>query len=184
MPRFEIELAPVDHVTTDAIGPKGNRVFYLQGTQGDQVVTLVAEKFQIQALAIGAEQFLDEITERFPELPKPSAEYNEGIMQIIPPVEPLFRIADVGLGYNAENDWVVLIIHQLMPENTELVEENNPDQEAGVVRFSCTRDQLQALGRWGAEVTQRGRKICTQCGQPEEPEGHFCVKKNGGHKHN
>ena len=29
MPRFEIELSPVDHVTADAIGPKGQRVFYL-----------------------------------------------------------------------------------------------------------------------------------------------------------
>ena len=72
MPRIEIELSPVDHITTDAIGAKGKRVFYLQGTKGDQIVTLIAEKFQIQALAVGVEQFLAEIAERFPELPEAS----------------------------------------------------------------------------------------------------------------
>ncbi|MBT3712201.1 MAG: DUF3090 family protein, partial [Anaerolineae bacterium] len=77
MPRIEIELSPVDHITTDAIGAKGKRVFYLQGTKGVQVVTLIAEKFQIQALAAGVEQFLVEVAERFPDLPEASPEYNE-----------------------------------------------------------------------------------------------------------
>ncbi len=30
MTPIEIELNPVDHVTADAIGPPGQRVFYLQ----------------------------------------------------------------------------------------------------------------------------------------------------------
>jgi uncharacterized repeat protein (TIGR03847 family) len=176
MPRIEIELTPVDHITTDAIGPKGQRVFYIQGTKGDQVVTLVAEKFQVQSLAVGVEQFLAEITEKFPELLEASSEYNEDMMQILPPVDPVFRLADIGLGYNADEDLVVLVIHELLPEDS--------DEEPGIVRFWCTRDQLRALGHWGMEVALRGRPICPQCGQPEEPEGHFCVKKNGGHKRN
>jgi uncharacterized repeat protein (TIGR03847 family) len=183
MPRIEIELIPVDHVTTDAIGPKGQRVFYIQGTKGDQVVTLIAEKFQVQSLSVGIEQFLAEIAERFPELPEASPEYNETIMRIIPPVDPVFRLADIGLGYNAEEDLVILVIHELMPENPD-ASDDDPSEDPGVVRFWCTRDQLRALGHWGIEVTQRGRPICPQCGQPEEPEGHFCVKKNGGHRRN
>ena len=135
------------------------------------------------SLAIGVEQIFAEITDRFPELSKPSAKYDEGIMRIILPVHPLFRLADIGLGYDVENDWVVLIIHELIPESIE-ASEDDPTQEPRVVRFSCTRDQLQALGLWGKEVVQRGRPICTQCGQVEEAEAHFCVKKNGGHKHN
>jgi uncharacterized repeat protein (TIGR03847 family) len=176
MPRIEIELLPVDHITTDAIGPKGQRVFYLQGTKDDQVVTLIAEKFQIQSLAVGAEQFLAEIAEKFPEIPDALADFDESIMRIDPPVDPVFRLADIGLGYNAEDDLVVLVIHELLPDGSE--------DDPGVVRLWCTRDQLRALGRWGMEVASRGRPICPQCGQPEEPEGHFCVKKNGGHKRN
>ena len=176
MPRIEIELLPVDQITTDAIGPKGQRVFYLQATKDDQVVTLITEKFQIQSLAVGIEQFLVEVLERYPDIPDASADYNEDHMRIQPPVDPLFRLQDVGLGYNAEDDLVVLVIHELLPDDS--------DQDPGVVRFWCTRSQLRALGYWGSEVASRGRTICPQCGQPEEPEGHFCVKKNGGHKRN
>ena len=176
MPRIEIELLPVDQITADAIGPKGQRVFYLQATKDNQVVTLITEKFQIQSLAVGIEQFLVEVSERYPDIPDASADYDEDQMRIQPPVDPLFRLQDVGLGYNVEDDLVVLVIHELLPDDS--------DQEPGVVRFWCTRSQLRALGYWGIEVASRGRTICPQCGQPEEPEGHFCVKKNGGHKRN
>jgi uncharacterized repeat protein (TIGR03847 family) len=176
MPGIEIELLPVDRITVNAIGPKGQRVFYVQATKADQVVTLIAEKFQIQSLAVGVEQFLADIAEKFPDIPDASADYDESLMSIHPPVDPVFRVQDIGLGYNAEDDLVVLVIHELLPEGSE----NDP----GVVRLWCTRSQLRALSHWGMEVTARGRPICPQCGQPEEPEGHFCVKKNGGHKRN
>lgn len=176
MPRIEIELLPVDHVTIDAIGPKGQRVFYLQATKDDQIVTMITEKFQVQSLAVGVEQFLAEIIEKFPDIPDASADYDDETMSIHPPVDPVFRLADIGLGYNAEDDLVVLVIHELLPEDSE--------DDPGVVRLWCTRSQLRALSRWSMEVASRGRPICPQCGQPEEPEGHFCVKKNGGHKRN
>lgn len=176
MPRIEIELLPVDQLTTDALGPKGQRVFYIQGTKDDQVITLITEKFQVQSLAVGIEQFLVEIAEKFPELPDASADFDPLLMTIEPPVDPVFRLADIGLGYNAEDDLAVLVIHELLPDGSE--------DDPGVVRLWCTRSQLRALGRWGMEVASRGRPICPQCGQPEEPEGHFCVKKNGGHKRN
>jgi len=40
MPRMEIELRPVTHILTDAIGPPGKRVFYIQGWQGEKTITL------------------------------------------------------------------------------------------------------------------------------------------------
>ncbi|MCJ7700543.1 MAG: DUF3090 domain-containing protein [Anaerolineales bacterium] len=176
MARIEIELNPINRITMDAIGPPGKRVFYLQAATDEETVTLVAEKFQVQSLAVGVEQFLAEIAERFPDLPDASPDYDDNRMTIQPPVDPLFRLADIGLGYNAEEDKVILIVHELLPEGTE--------DDPGIVRLWCTRSQLRALGHWGIEVTQRGRPICPQCGQPEEPEGHFCVKKNGGHQRN
>lgn len=177
MPRIEIEFLPVDHLTTDALGPKGQRVFYLQGTKDDQVVTLITEKFQVQSLAVGVEQFLVEIAEKFPDIPDASADFSADAMRILPPVDPLFRIAKIEIGYNAEDDLVVLFIFELLPDDSD-------EDDPGIVRLWCTRDQLRALGHWGIEVANRGRPICLQCGQPEEPEGHFCVKKNGGHKRN
>ena len=171
MPRIEKELNPVTRITTDAIGPPGKRVFYLQGETQNEVVTLIAEKFQIQSLSVGIEQFLAEISERYPDLPEASTDYDPDMMAILPPVDPLFRLADIGLGYNNEDDLVVLIIHGLLPEGTE--------EESSVVRFWCTRSQLRAMCNWGLEVASRGRPICGNCGQPIDPEGHFCPKRNG-----
>ncbi len=175
MPQNEIDIHPVTHITTDAIGQPGKRIFYIQGWQNERTITLIIEKIQIQSLAIGFEQFLTEIQEKFPTLPEASGDYVEDKMHIHPPVDPLFRVGEVGLGYDAENDLVVLVARELLPE-----EQNQ--EEASVVRFWCTRSQLRALCRWGMEVAAHGRPLCPQCGQPMDPEGHFCPKKNG-HKH-
>jgi len=171
----EIYLRPVTHITTDAIGQPGKRVFYLQGWQGERTVTLIIEKIQIQSLAIGLEQFLAEVSSRFPDLAEASADYEEEKMHISPPVDPLFRVGELGLGYDNENDYIVLIAKEIVPEG------GNPD-DTNVVRFWCTRSQIRAMCRWGMEIAGRGRPVCPQCGQPMDPEGHFCPKKNG-HKH-
>ena len=77
MPPEEIDLRPVTHITTDAIGQPGKRVFYLQGWLDERTITLIVEKIQIQSLAVGLEQFLSEVYDRFPDLPQASAEFNE-----------------------------------------------------------------------------------------------------------
>jgi uncharacterized repeat protein (TIGR03847 family) len=175
MPRTDIDLHPVSHITADAIGQLGKRVFYLQGWQGERTVTLILEKLQIQSLAIGLEQFLAEIHEKFPNLPEAVSEYQEEQMHIHPPVDPLFRVGEIGLGYDAENDLLVLVVREVVAEGAD-------PEETGVVRFWCTRSQLRAMAHWGMEVASRGRPLCSQCGEPMDPEGHFCPKKNG-HKH-
>ncbi|MEJ2709524.1 MAG: DUF3090 domain-containing protein [Anaerolineales bacterium] len=172
MPSKEIDLQPVTHITTDAIGQPGKRVFYIQGWQGERTVTVIVEKIQVQSLAVGLEQFLAELDEKFPDLNEASAEFVEEQMHISPPVDPIFRVGELGLGYDSERDLVVLIARELLAEDAE-------DSEASVVRFWCTRSQIRAMCHWGMEVASRGRPLCPQCGQPMDPEGHFCPKKNG-----
>ena len=175
MPGEEIDLQSLTHITTDAIGQPGKRVFYIQGWQGTRTVTLIVEKIQLQSLAIGLEQYLEEIHKKFPQLPEALSHYDEEKMRIIPPVDPLFRVGELGLGYDAERDLIVLVAREL------IAEDQNPE-DAKVVRFWCTRTQIRAMCHWGMEIAARGRPICPQCGEPMDPEGHFCPKKNG-HKH-
>lgn len=175
MANVEMDLRPVSHITTDAIGEPGKRVFYIQGWTEDKTITLIVEKIQIQSLAVGLEQFLAEVQQRFPNLPDASADFFEDKMRINPPVDPLFRVGELGLGYDSENDQVVLVAREI------LLDDQDPE-EARVVRFWCTRPQLRAMCHWGMEIAARGRPLCPQCGEPMEPEGHFCPKKNG-HKH-
>jgi len=175
MPRFELDVKPVTHITTDAIGNPGERVFYLQAATEDRIVTLLVEKIQIQSLAVGVEQFLTEVSQKYPDLPEATIDFVESRMHIEPPVDPLFRVGEMGLGYDAESDLMVLVAREALVEGED-------NEEAGVVRFWCSRSQLRAMCHWGVEVANRGRPICPQCGEPMEPEGHFCPKKNG-HKH-
>lgn len=171
MPPVEIDLR-VHRLTADALGPPGKRVFYIQGQSGNRVITLIVEKIQLRSLALGVEQFLEEVAARFPRLSAASADYVEKRMRIRPPVDPLFRVGEIGLGYDAENDLVVLMAREILAEDQD-------PAEAGVVRFWCTRSQIRAMAHWGVEVAARGRPLCPQCGEPIDPEGHFCPKKNG-----
>ncbi|MDR3575530.1 MAG: DUF3090 domain-containing protein [Anaerolineaceae bacterium] len=175
MPRVEVDLNPVTHIITDAIGKPGERTFYIQAWQDDHVVSVLVEKVQIQTLAIGIEQFLTELATRYPDLPQASEEFDEEKMHIHPPVDPLFRVGELGLAYDADQDLLILVAREVQGEGID-------PEETGVARFWCTRSQLRVLGKWGMEISGRGRPICPQCGEPMEPEGHFCPKRNG-HKH-
>ena len=172
------ELNPVSHITTDAIGPPGKRVFYLQGIKDSQTVTLILEKFQLQTLTIGIDQFLAEVRARIPLLRQASGEYDEDQMHIFPPVEPLFRVAEFGLSFDAEKDMVGIFAREIPAPP----DDSDEPAEGIEVKLWCTRDQAQALVNWGIEVVSRGRPLCEQCGEPIDPEGHFCPRKNG-HKH-
>ncbi|MCL5027275.1 MAG: DUF3090 domain-containing protein [Chloroflexi bacterium] len=173
--REEIDFRPITHITVDAIGQPGNRVFYVQGWQGERNITLIVEKVQIQLLAVGLEKFLAEIQEKSPALPPAPADYVEEEMHIGLPVDPLFRVGELGLGYDTDQDLVILIAR-------ELLEEDADPQQAREVRFWCTRSQMRAMCRWGLELVSRGRPNCPQCGEPMDPEGHFCPRKNGHKK--
>ena len=172
MPRFEIDVDPCDHITADAIGAPGQRVFYLQAYQDQRTVTILIEKTQLQSLAIGIEQFLSQIHRQNPNLEEAGGEFVEAQMRINPPVDPLFRAGEIGLGYDKERDRVVIFTKELLTEEEDL-------ESAAQIRFWATRNQMRKLARWSADVVTRGRPICPQCGQPMEPEGHFCPKKNG-----
>ena len=172
MPRFEIDVDPCDHLTADAIGKPGQRVFYLQAYQEQRTITIIIEKAQLLSLAIGIEQFLAQLSQQNPELEAASGDFVEDVMRISPPVDPLFRAGEIGLGYDKDRDRVVIFTKELLTEDAD-------PESAAQVRFWATRTQLRMLARWGQDVASRGRPVCPQCGQPMEPEGHFCPKKNG-----
>lgn len=172
MPRFEIDVDPCDHITADAIGAPGQRVFYLQAYQAARTVTVIIEKIQLQSLSVGIEQFLAQLAEQNPDLQEASADFVDEHMRISPPLEPIFRAGEIGLGYDKERDLVVMVAREMLLDG-------DLPEDAALIRFWCSRSQARALARWGVEVARRGRPMCPQCGQPMEPEGHFCPKKNG-----
>jgi uncharacterized repeat protein (TIGR03847 family) len=175
MPGTVIELNPVTHITTGYIGQPGKRVFYLQAQSGSEIVTLIVEKQQVEALAQGVEQFLLELKEQMPDLPDASPDYVPQAMALKVPLDPVFRVGQLGLGYDRDRDLLVLVAQ-------EIVVEGGDPEAAAVARFFATRSQMRALGRHGLSIVKQGRPVCGNCGQPIDPEGHFCPRSNG-HAH-
>jgi uncharacterized repeat protein (TIGR03847 family) len=177
MAHVELDLNPLQHITVDAIGQPGTRIFYIQGWRetDPQPMTIIIEKVQLQSLVLGVDQMLAELERQKPELGVPAVEYDPDKMRITPPLDPLFRAGEMGLGYDTDHDMIIIMVREILVESGE-------EEKTDEVRFWCTRAQIRCLADWSKEVINRGRPICTQCGQPMEPEGHFCPKKNG-HKH-
>jgi uncharacterized repeat protein (TIGR03847 family) len=145
-----IELDPVTFVTAGYVGQPGQRVFYLQAATEQELVSLIVEKEQVQAMARGIEEFLKELQAQHQSLAEASAEYDAGTMALRLPPDPLFRVGQIGLGYDSDRDRVILVAQQL------LTEEQSVD-EASVVRLFMTRSQLRAMGRHGADTVKQGR---------------------------
>jgi uncharacterized repeat protein (TIGR03847 family) len=75
-------------------------------------------------------------------------------MDLREPIEPVFRVAQMGLGYDEERNMVVLVAQELIAveegEDPDLV---NP----GIVRMWGSRLQMRALSQHAMEIVQQGR---------------------------
>lgn len=168
----QIDLNPASHLTVGTIGPPGQRTFFLQGSRGAQTISLIIEKEQARLLADSLETFLEDLERQHPPSTRESSEPVWMDMRLREPVEELFRVGNMGLGYSENDDLVVLIAYELVEEG----------EDPNVVSFWVTRAQIQSLIKHVADVVKQGRPICGNCGQPIDPEGHFCPQRNG-HRH-
>ncbi len=142
MPSTEIDVDPCDHITSDAIGKPGQRAFYIQAFRAEKTYTVIIEKTQLLSMAVGVEKFLAEVARQNPNLEEAASDYVEDQMRINPPVDPMFRVGEIGLGYDQVRDRVVLLVREL------LTEDQDPELGA-VIRFWCTREQIHKMARSG-----------------------------------
>jgi uncharacterized repeat protein (TIGR03847 family) len=171
MPYQVFDLNPVDRITTDAVGNPGSRIFYLQARKGRRLVTLICEKEHVAALAMAIDQLLLSIAEGNADaVVDPDPVLQEG-MDLEYPLEPAFRTGQVNLGFDQGTGRLVIIAYELMEEED--------DSPPSVARFWATPAQMRAFSVHGQEVVAAGRPVCAMCGQPIDPEGHFCPRRNG-----
>ena len=164
----QIDLNPVTHLTIGTIGPPGQRTFYIQGSRGTQTISLIIEKEQAIMLANSFESLLTELEKKHPD-PASAQEAVWTDMRLREPLDALFRVGNMGLGYNEESDQIVLVAYELVDE----------EEDSNVVSFWATRDQIQSLIQHTQEVVKAGRPICGNCGRPIDADGHFCPNRNG-----
>ena len=178
MPNELYDLNPVTHITAGAVGAPGHRTFYIQGRQGDRLVTLLCEKQQVAALALGIEQLLEQLTQKDPERAGSHDQVLEIDMSLEEPLDPVFRVGQMGLGYDEDRNLLVLVTQELLPEDVE-------PSTASSARFWGTPAQMRTMARHAAQVVASGRPACPLCGEPmdpADPDAHFCPRKNGHQK--
>lgn len=124
-----IELNPVDFVTIGAIGPKGRRTFHLQAGQDNRIVSFTIEKEQAQALSSAIAELLDEIESEAGA--RSEADFSGLDMELREPIEPLFRIARLGLAYDANNNRIILGVQELVPRAAQDFAEDDADEALG-----------------------------------------------------
>ncbi|MDX2162812.1 MAG: DUF3090 family protein [bacterium] len=173
MPNIEIELNPVDFITIGTVGPKGQRIFHLQAGKEDEIVTLTIEKEQAHALSEAIKDLLDDLDKRFPEKGSPVQPVPSVSMDLRDPIEPKFRVAQMGLGYDEERDMIVLVAQELVAslraaalDDDEDDEDDERDpfgletdsgDEPGIVRMWCSREQMRGLSQHSMDTVQSGR---------------------------
>lgn len=195
---YDFDLDPVTFITVGTIGPPGQRTFYLQAAQRKRVVSLIIEKEHAAALVMSIQRLLDAMGPEHggtgeagqagkaaaPADVAPDAEADQpaddqesgsadarGAMDLLEPVEASFRVGQLGIGVDEERDMIVLVAEEITDD-----EAAEPGRKA---RFAANPGQMAALSRRAMAVVSAGRPVCELCGEPMEPEGHFCPRRNG-----
>jgi uncharacterized repeat protein (TIGR03847 family) len=161
----------VDAFTVGAVGEPGARVFFLQARRGTTRVTVKCEKQQASAIA----QYLRRV---LTDLPEPTDKPIAAAMELSPPVDAVFVLGPVGLGYDRTTDRVLVQLEEVLEldENGDPIEDEDDDR--GHLRVFLTRSQAAAFCEHTDAVVSAGRPACRWCSLPINPDGHVCPRMN------
>lgn len=160
------DLKDLETVGVGAIGPPGQRQFYLSASGGGETVVLNCEKYHVQGLVTRIRQLLEaqgEQLESQSDAEPPPAQ----------PGEAAWTVGELGLGYHESRARFVIVAREVAES-----EETDPDTLA-TARFWVTAAQVRDFSRQADAVLQGGRPICQHCGLPIDPTGHPCPAANG-----
>jgi len=162
------ELDSPDHFTAGTVGPVGQRTFDLQARDSDTLVTLKSEKEHVRVLG-------DYLAELLAKLPAVSERLPRDLA-LLEPIDPAWAIGSLGVGYDGEDDRIVVVAEELVEEEEGAPA---PADEPATARFRITRAQAAAFIQCARDLVKAGRPVCQICGHPINPEGHICPRRNG-----
>jgi uncharacterized repeat protein (TIGR03847 family) len=165
------EFDRVDAFTVGAVGQPGQRTFLLQTRADGQRVTIKCEKQQAAAIA----QYLRRVLS---DLPPPSDRPMPAAMELAEPVEPVFVLGPIGLGYDRDGDRVLVQLEEMVDVDAEGEPEPEQVEDRGHLRVFLNRSQASAFCDHCDSIVAAGRPTCRWCGGPMDPEGHACPRMN------
>ena len=164
------DLGDVAVFTAGAVGPPGQRTFFLQARSGHTSVAWKVEKQQVAALG----EFLQRM---LADLPQPESVPDDSAVALSEPVEAQWAVGSLGVAYDVDDDRILVAAEELV----ETDEEGNPAPgiDQATVRVRITRGQALAFVATAARLMEGGRPSCPFCGRPMDPDGHICPRMNG-----
>ena len=172
------EFDPPERFIAAAVGPPGQRTFFLQVSGEGRRMTVSLEKEQVKILGERLADLLDQVAgvDGAPEVA-------EGLSDNAPldtPIEDDFRVQGLSLAWNPSTRRVVIEAHEVAPPDEG--EEELPSAEAamiGHIRVVLPPPMARAFALRCAAALEGGRPNCPFCGQPLDPGGHICPRANG-----
>ncbi len=185
-----------DRFVAGALGQPGARTFYLQARDGTTVVSVALEKVQVALLAERLAELLAEVRGRGAGVPADALPEDLDRAPLDEPIAELFRVGTMAIVWDGDDETVVVEARQLTdadqvededaldadaeadaePEEPEEIED---EEQGDVVRVHLAPRQALAFAQRALEVVASGRLPCPFCGQPLNPEGHICARRNG-----
>src|SRR5215813_370369 len=160
------------------VGQPGQRTFYLQASAGGRVTSVVVEKFQVSLLAERIDELLRS-TGGQGSVPAaaPAALADDGPLDL--PLTEDFRVGAIALGWDGEDEQVVIEAQEETETPIEPLTEEVPEDGPGVLRVRLSPGAARAFSKRAIQIVGQGRPPCPLCGLPLDAEGHICPRQNG-----
>ena len=182
MPRQVFLYDPPERFVAGTVGVPGQRTFFLQARSGARSTSVALEKSQVELLAERVDELLDEVLRLSggeAAVPAVAPAVLEDLEPLEAPVTEEFRVGALALGWDGDDDRVVIEAHG--PGDAEDLPDVGEDVDDGadVLRVRLTAAAARAFTKRSLAVVSAGRPPCPFCSQPLDPEGHICPRANG-----
>jgi uncharacterized repeat protein (TIGR03847 family) len=176
-----------DRFVCGAVGAPGQRTFFLQAVKGRQVVSVALEKVQVAVLAERLALLLLRLREQgvaSAEQTSPAVAVPPAPAQLSEPLIEEFRVGSMVLSWDAERERVVIEAHEVSEADADEDDDDEPPADdvadgPDLVRVHLKPTEAQDFVAGAVAVMQAGRPPCPNCGEPLDPTGHFCARRNG-----
>ena len=170
-----------DHFLAGTVGGPGNRTFFLQAREGPRIVSVALEKVQVAAVCQRLTELMDELAQRgvegtdeLDDMPAAHA--------LDEPINEAFRVGTLSLGWDTGEDLVLIEARELVEDDEdegEAFEDDDDEDGPDVLRVRLTALVAREFVARALRVISAGRPPCPLCGQPLDPQGHLCPRRNG-----
>lgn len=169
---------PPDRFVCGTVGPRGERTFFLQALQGDRIISVVLEKIQVAAIAERIGVIVSDLDRQGGASDTPAV--GDDDRPLDEPVREEFRVGTIALSWDADEAVIMIEAREQTGEEDEDLEVDDEDPDGpDLLRVHLPVAAAKGFAERAARVVAGGRPPCPFCGQPLDPQGHLCARRNG-----